>query len=140
MTSPIPSWRDYVTCVDVSERRCRLATCRAELEGRRTAYCCDAHARKFEREHVWIHARRAARRRAKWACERCGFKPAELRKDPERRAIYSRYQLRLEVNHIQPLGGRYRAVTCLNHQSNLEVLCHACHLMAGSRLRLTPAI
>ncbi len=137
--SPVPSWRDYVTCVDVSERRCRVASCRAPLEGRRTAYCSEKHAREFQRDHVWAVARRVARRRAKWACERCGFKPSEVRKDPERRAIYSRYQLRLEVNHIQPLGGRYRQVTCLNHQSNLEVLCHSCHLKVNGVLRLTPA-
>jgi hypothetical protein len=138
-TQPIPSWRDYVTCIDLSERLCRVASCRAPLEGRRSAYCSDKHARKFQRDHVWAVARRAARRRAKWACERCGMKPADIRKDPERRAIYSRHQLRLEVNHIQPLGGRYRGVTCLNHQSNLEVLCHNCHVGATGVLRQTPA-
>jgi hypothetical protein len=87
-------------------------------------------------------ARRAARRRARWACERCGFKPSEIRKDPVARQQYSRYDLRLEVNHIQPLAGSYRLVSCLNHQVNLEVLCHRCHAAVtreqSSRERLNP--
>jgi hypothetical protein len=136
MTALPPSWRDYVTCVDLTQQLCRLASCRAPLEGRRTAYCSDKHANEFQRNHVWADARRYARRRAKWACERCGFKPNEIKKDPERRLIYTRHELRLEVNHIQPLGGRYRGVTCLNHQENLEVLCHRCHVRATGAVRL----
>lgn len=122
------SWRNFVTCVDLTEQVCRLASCRAPLPPRRTAYCSDKHAREFEKDHVWSAARRAARRRAKWTCERCGFKPNMIRKDPVARAAYSRYELKLEVNHIQPLIGAYRGVTCLNHLSNLEVLCHRCHV------------
>ena len=134
-----PSWRDSITCVDLSERRCRLAACRTPLDGRRTAYCSDKHARLFQRDHVWADARRYARRRAKWACERCGFKPGDVRKDPQRRRLYARHVLRLEVNHIQALGGRYRGVTCLNHQENLEVLCHSCHVQMTGAARVTRA-
>jgi hypothetical protein len=119
--------QSFVTCVDLSESLCRLASCRGALPPRRTAYCSDRHAREFERDHVWLFARRAARRRARWACERCGFKPSEIRKDPIARRAFSRHELRLEVNHILPLAGSYRSVTCLNHQTNLEVLCHRCH-------------
>ena len=125
---PAASWHAFVTCVDLSEGVCRLARCRAPLPPRRRAYCSDNHAREFERNHVWLYARRAARRRARWACERCGFKPSTIRKDPEARRAYTRWELRLEVNHIQPLAGAYRGVTCLNHQINLEVLCRRCHL------------
>lgn len=117
-----------ITCVDVSVRLCRLASCRAELEGRRTAYCSDAHARAFEAQHVWPAARRLARRRARWACQRCGFKPSAVRKDPAQLALYSRHELKLEVNHIEALRGTYRFVSCLNHAENLEVLCHRCHV------------
>jgi hypothetical protein len=127
MTGPA-SWQAFVNCVDLSQPVCRVASCRVELPPRRTAYCSDRHAREFERNHVWLYARRAARRRARWACERCGFKPSEIRKDPIVRRAYSRHELRLEVNHIAPLVGSYRSVTCLNHQTNLEVLCHRCHL------------
>ncbi len=128
MTTTTSRWQTSMTCVDLSESVCRLASCRAPLPPRRTAYCSEEHAREFERNHVWLHARRAARRRARWACERCGFKPSEIRKDPAARRAFPRHELRLEVNHILPLVGSYRTVTCLNHQSNLEVLCHRCHL------------
>ena len=134
MTST-PAWQSFVTCVDLSMKVCRLATCRAALPPRRTAYCSDKHAREFERNHVWLFARRAARRRAGWACQRCGFKPSEVRRDPIARRVYSRYELRLEVNHILPLVGSYRSVTCLNHQGNLEVLCHVCHLAVTKEQR-----
>jgi len=134
MTKP-PAWQSSVTCVDLSAAVCRVASCLAPLPPRRTAYCSDRHAREFERNHVWLHARRAARRRARWACERCGFKPSEVRKDPAARRAYARHELRLEVNHILPLVGSYRSVTCLNHQTNLEVLCHVCHLAVTKEQR-----
>jgi hypothetical protein len=131
-----PAWHSYVTCVDLSEPVCRLERCRQPLPPRRSAYCSDLHALEFERNHVWAAARRAARRRARYACQRCGFKPYDLRRDPIARKGYTRYELRLEVNHIQPLAGAYRGVTCLNHQNNLEVLCHRCHVLATTAQRL----
>ena len=139
MTRTIP-WQPFVTCVDVSENVCRLASCRAALPARRTAYCSDQHAREFERNHVWLAARRVARRRARWSCERCGFKPSEVRKDPGFRRSFARHELRLEVNHILPLVGSYRGVTCLNHQSNLEVLCHNCHLTVTRGQRASASV
>jgi hypothetical protein len=129
----------HVTCVDLAEPLCRVATCRAALPPRRTAFCSDRHAQEFERNHVWIHARRVARRRAKWACERCGFRPSGIRKDPEARRAYARHELRLEVNHVEPLEGAYRSVTCANHQANLEVLCHGCHLAVTNAQRARSA-
>jgi hypothetical protein len=135
MLAEAVTWRSFVTCVDISEQRCRLASCRTPLLGRRTAYCSDAHAREFVRNHVWADARRMARRRAKWACQRCGLKPSQIRKDPIARNQYSRHELRLEVNHILPLRGSYRGVTCSNHLSNLEVLCHRCHLLTTAEQR-----
>ena len=132
------TWRTQVTCVDLSQRRCRVDTCRAELHGRRTAYCSERHARAFERNHTWFAARRVARRRAGYACERCGFRPADIRRDPVARKRYARHALRLEVNHVVPLAGAYRLVSCANHQANLEVLCHACHLLVTSAARRSP--
>lgn len=38
-----------------------------------------------------------------------------------------------EVNHIKPVLGGHRSVTCLNHEENLEVLCHTCHLGATAQ-------
>jgi hypothetical protein len=133
--APGAAWQAHVTCVDLAEPLCRVAHCRAALPPRRTAFCSDRHAREFERNHVWLHARRAARRRAGYACERCRFKPSEIRRDREARRAYPRHELRLEVNHIEPLGGAYRSVSCRNHQANLEVLCHRCHLAVTSAQR-----
>lgn len=137
-TGTAAAWLAQVTCVDVTLRLCRVATCRVELEGRRTAYCSDAHAREFEAQHLWPVARRVARRRARWACQRCGFKPSAIRKDPTRAATFARHELKLEVNHIEALRGSYRFVSCLNHADNLEVLCHRCHVEAtnAGRARL----
>lgn len=134
--APAVSWRNSITCVDLDARVCRLADCRRPLPARRRAYCSDAHARQFTRNHVWLEARKAARRRARWACERCGFKPSTVKKDAVARTLYARVELRLEVNHILPLGGAYRGVTCLNHQTNLEVLCHRCHVAVTETQRL----
>lgn len=134
MTDP-GTWRAYVTCVDLNERLCRVERCRRALPPRRSAYCSDRHAREFERNHLWSAARRVARRRSRWACERCGFTPAVARRDPVERRRYARHELRLEVNHIVPLAGAYRMVNCANHQANLEVLCHACHVNATTSQR-----
>ena len=131
-------WRAFVTCIDLTEPLCRVATCRSPLTARRTAYCCDAHAREFTRNHVWSDARRYARRRAKWTCQRCGFKPGPIRRDPQAVKAYSRHELRLEVNHIVPLRGTYRVVSCSNHLSNLEVLCHRCHVAVTAGQRRKP--
>jgi hypothetical protein len=134
MTEP-SAWHAHVTCVDLDERLCRVEHCRQALPPRRTAYCSDRHAREFERNHLWFVARRVARRRAGYACERCGLKPGVIRRDPVERRRYARHELRLEVNHIVPLAGAYRLVSCGNHQANLEVLCHACHLEATASQR-----
>jgi hypothetical protein len=135
------TWRTHVTCVDLGLPLCRVDSCRAELRGRRTAYCSERHAREFERNHLWFAARRVARRRARYACERCGFRPADIRRDAEARRRFARHELRLEVNHRIPLAGAYRLVNCANHQANLEVLCHACHadVTAAARRSSIPA-
>lgn len=38
-----------------------------------------------------------------------------------------------EVNHIVPVVGGNRSATCLNHEENLEVLCHSCHVPTTRR-------
>jgi 5-methylcytosine-specific restriction endonuclease McrA len=68
-------------------------------------------------------------------CERCGFKPSQVRLDPVARPRYLRHELQLQVNHIVPLVGTYRLVTCANHLSNLEVLCHRCHVLVTGEQR-----
>ena len=55
-------------------------------------------------------AERVGRRTVSWRCNRCG-------------ALTDRP----EVNHIAPVDGVRTWRSCLNHQANLEVLCHRCH-------------
>jgi 5-methylcytosine-specific restriction endonuclease McrA len=38
-----------------------------------------------------------------------------------------------EVNHIVPVVGGNRSATCMNHEENLEVLCHSCHVPTTKR-------
>ena len=40
---------------------------------------------------------------------------------------------RLEVNHIEPRVGRGYGFGCHNHLSNLETLCHPCHVIETRR-------
>lgn len=42
---------------------------------------------------------------------------------------------RLEVNHIVPRRGRGYGTGCWNHASNLETLCHNCHLTVTAEQR-----
>lgn len=40
-----------------------------------------------------------------------------------------------EVNHIAPRYGKGYGTGCWNHQSNLEVLCHDCHVAVTRKQR-----
>lgn len=93
------------------EGRCHW--CAASLPPGRRRWCSDRCASAFEKNHWWPAARRAARRRDRYACGRCGRKRAD--------------RIRLEVNHIAPALGRHSQVSCAHHLSNLETLCHECH-------------
>lgn len=41
----------------------------------------------------------------------------------------TRQDLKLEVNHIVPVVGRREWFGCTNHLSNVETLCHGCHVI-----------
>jgi 5-methylcytosine-specific restriction endonuclease McrA len=45
------------------------------------------------------------------------------------------YHTSLEVHHIIPLNGAYRAWSKLNHPDNLIALCHDCHQTRHDELR-----
>jgi hypothetical protein len=101
--------------------------CDADLTdgGRRKTWCSDKCRLMWERNHVWSKARSAARRRGKYQCGRCGAHKTETG---------------IEVNHIHPVAAHADAThgrqpSCAHHQSNLEVLCHACHVVETSRQR-----
>ncbi len=113
--------------------------CGAQRPPRRAAWCSDRCATRFWNNHWWTLARRAAKRRDKYRCVRCGYvRPARpLRTSFVREAAYraalsawrsARKRERLEVNHIVPALGAHGALSCLHHLDNLETLCVACHL------------
>lgn len=117
-------WRTVITCINVLDyqaaKLCR--GCHGPLTGRQAAYCSEPCQLAFDREHFWNMARGEAIRRnarvhgGKPSCVRCG--------------IQESMDVVLEVNHIEPVRGGPRNGTCLNHQENLELLCHPCHVLA----------
>ncbi|MBI2387265.1 MAG: hypothetical protein HYV14_14830 [Elusimicrobia bacterium] len=97
--------------------RCALAKpaagacswCAQALPAARRMWCRDRCATAFWKNHWWPRARRAAKRRDKYACVRCGGgRP-------------------LEVNHIAPCLGAHGEISCAHHLVNLETLCVPCH-------------
>lgn len=117
----------------------------------RRAYCSAACSDAFQEQHFWNTARPAALRRARpfgpalqptWRdevvwfgapiCARC-FAPAARR---NRVGIW----FAAEVNHIVPVNGLSRTFGCCNHQENLEVLCHDCHVQVGVEQRAASLI
>ena len=117
----------------VDERLCR--ECGEFSGGRRSFYCSRECRDTFDADHFWGTARLAALSRASiwsigrgdhrgltrpplgYVCARCeGFKA-------------------WEVNHIEPVNGDRQHFSCRHHQTNLEVLCHQCHLIVTAEQR-----
>ena len=98
--------------------RCQL--CNSVIEStRRRTWCSNKCGREWQRNHIWRFARSAAKRRAKYRCQRPGC-------SAERRDC--------EVNHINPRNGAGYGPGCHHHLNpgsdgvgGLEVLCHAHH-------------
>lgn len=128
----------YAACRPHRPGVCR--GCGGPLGPRRRFYCSDNDCRRrFEADHFWQTARAAAIARATVydpstrapqgaACAGCG------------RILDGRSYPRAhwgvpEVNHIVPVNGQRAHFACANHQSNLEVLCHPCHLQATAAQR-----
>lgn len=98
--------------------RCQLCNTVIESTRRRT-WCSNKCGREWQRNHIWRFARSAAKRRAKYRCQRLGC-------TAERRDC--------EVNHINPRNGAGYGPGCHHHLNpdhhgvgGLEVLCHAHH-------------
>lgn len=114
------------------------AWCGEVLPKRRRQWCSDRCATAFWNNHWWSLARRAAKRRDKYRCSRCGHVPV---KRPTKRTVVSvkaynaamrewrkaRKADRLEVNHRIPCNGGHGTISCAHHLENLETLCVACH-------------
>lgn len=91
--------------------------CGVRLTGRRRRWCSRRCEVEYQTNHVWRYARPVALGRAGGRCTRCGATDA------------------LEVNHRLPLLGKPRTQSCHHHQTNLEVLCHDCHVEATAAQR-----
>ena len=106
-----------------------------ELPKRRQRWCSDRCVETYYRNHAWSTASFWARARAKldlvaaigkildWEelhrlglvaipsrCERCGRRGE------------------VEINHVVPRAGEGYEEGCHHHQTNLEPLCHPCHV------------
>ena len=110
------------TAMGAPELACELASpggpadcrwCGAPLPPRRHAWCSDACANAYNKNHWWPDARRAARRRDKYRCRLCQRRRAD--------------GIRLEVNHLVQALGAHARVSCAHHLANLETLCNECH-------------
>lgn len=97
--------------------RCALAKpagggcswCAKPLPKGRRMWCGGRCSTAFWKNHWWSRARRAAKRRDKYQCVRCGGgRP-------------------LEVNHKEPCLGTHGDISCAHHLANLETLCVPCH-------------
>ena len=91
----------------------RCDWCGGALPARRKRWCSDPCGAAFYANHRWPQAKLAAKERAGFRCERCGAAPVDG----------------LEVHHrIEvPIAEGYDTLSCVHHQDNLEVLCHADH-------------
>lgn len=103
------------------------AGCGEAVEGRRRKWCSDKCANRWWVAHSWTSARWEAIRRSS------GFTADQLRDMGS--ALYSMafcdqcgaYTSSPEVNHVDPRNGLGYGAGCHNHQTNLQVLYHACH-------------
>lgn len=102
---------------------CWVRSCENPLPKRRRRWCSDKCSNVYPNNHLWRHARASVLNRDEMRCRRCGFESTNTGPDCE-----LRWDNWLEVNHIVPRdGGRY-GPGCHHHLSNLETLCHACHV------------
>ena len=108
--------------------------CGSELPKRRRTWCSDKCANAFWTNHWWTLARRAAKRRDKYRCKRCGER-APKRGTPNYSALRKKH--RVEVNHIQQARGAHVRLSCLHHLTNLETLCLSCHKAETKKQRLS---
>lgn len=103
--------------------------CAGELPKRRRSYCSEACADLYVSLFFWGQAYRDAKERANHKCQRCGITERGIYK-----LVYPHWEIAgLEVHHIIPLNGAFRAWSPLNMPWNLRALCHECHLFVGSK-------
>src|ERR1035437_968449 len=106
--------------------------CAGPLPPRRRWWCSDECVNIWSRNHEWTAAR--------WEALRLSAKlpRGEFENDLLQKAQcdHCASPINLEVNHVDPRRGRGYSRGCWNHQSNLQVLCHTCHLVVTKRQRV----
>ena len=129
--------------------------CPTKLPPRRRRWCSDKCAglfyRIFSTNHDWGSASDAAKKRDGYKCVRCGATETPPQGEVERLgsrpterveyhawlkskdALWRRFQL--EVNHVVPRNGAGYGRGCHHHLSNLETLCHPCHVKVTNEQR-----
>jgi hypothetical protein len=136
-----------------ASRRCDW--CAAPLAGRARRWCSSDCSNAYGRNHWWTLARDAALARDGCRCCRCGrgYGTAVLlavlielaggdswavRFTADAPPAWHRWTsgVALEVNHIEPRRGAGYGSGCHHHLSNLETLCHDCHVaVTGAQRR-----
>jgi hypothetical protein len=119
------------------------AACGTRIE-RLQRWCSDDCARFYERNHYWPNARVAALQRDGHRCIKCDWHKELFDQLADGQYfMWSRTALTqnsddnwLEVNHITPRLGQGYGMGCHNHLSNLETLCHRCHVKVTRRQRI----
>lgn len=86
-------------------------------------WCSTDCAQAVLRNHFWGYARTEAVYRSRGTCAHCKVR---IIGTPE-------------VNHIAPRYGQGYGKGCWNHQDNLEVLCHGCHVAVTGKQRAARA-
>lgn len=132
---------------DTDAGRCRA--CGADLTKAQRSWCGAPCKLMYENNHYWNAARHAAVKRGR-VCTKCHwtedqYQEASLTTEGQY-VMWTRTMLLthspdnwLEVNHIVPRRGEGYGTGCWHHQSNLEVLCHKCHVKVTRLQRLTQA-
>ncbi len=135
----------YADCKSHDLGQCR--NCGRPPTGRFTYYCGAACRDVFEADHFWSTARWTAIDQASifriipaGARAKKAHLPDETIAWQQRRGSVCACCGRMgfgegEVNHIAPVNGERGFFSCANHQDNLEVLCHPCHVMATREQR-----
>ena len=101
-------WMNHCAGIDWESHKPECGACGGPRLGRREMWCSNGCEKRWKVNHWWTYA-----------CVVCGE------------------QHKLEINHKIPFAGQNRRdPLCLNHQDNLEVLCHAHHVEATALQRL----
>lgn len=99
---------------------------------RQRTFCSTACRTTYFRLFSWPDASRWALQRAHYRCQYCGMSQEgiwKLRRDGDWRwpSTIDSIGRRLEVHHVVPMNGQYRAYSILNLPYNLRVACPECH-------------